>query len=455
MSKVGRNDHCPCGRGKKYKKCCLAKDEEAATHRREEEQAVQMAISWLLNTYPDETTQAVNDDFLGRLTDEEIERLDELPAWQINMFNINSAEWLLTDGVLTIDGTPKPVPELLMGAGGPLLPARGRNWLKTLAEFPLSIYEVQESKPDEGMQLRDLLNPVAPPVWVQERSASKSLGRWDILGTRLAQRDGSWVLTGALYLFDRQEGLDCRDLIFETIGSEPLNDQDRRMLVGTVIIDNWLMGLVADRDDYLPEMVDAATGDTILLTTDHYNVLDWPAFERILASQDDIDGDRKAGWNRFTELANEQFRSRASMVAQDSGLLEVFCRTPRLADEARQWLETIAGDLITYKIREVVDPLSKKALSAAAHKPQPDIPQEVQQQVLHQHLAKHYETWPEISLPALKGKTPLEAAKDERLRPMVIELLKSMEQLEARRSNQAGGALFDVSFLWDRLGIER
>jgi hypothetical protein len=25
--KVGRNDPCPCGSGKKYKKCCLATDE--------------------------------------------------------------------------------------------------------------------------------------------------------------------------------------------------------------------------------------------------------------------------------------------------------------------------------------------------------------------------------------------------------------------------------------------
>ncbi len=25
MSKIGRNDPCPCGSGKKYKKCCLMK----------------------------------------------------------------------------------------------------------------------------------------------------------------------------------------------------------------------------------------------------------------------------------------------------------------------------------------------------------------------------------------------------------------------------------------------
>lgn len=29
MAKIGRNDACPCGSGKKYKRCCLAKDEEA------------------------------------------------------------------------------------------------------------------------------------------------------------------------------------------------------------------------------------------------------------------------------------------------------------------------------------------------------------------------------------------------------------------------------------------
>ena len=37
--KVGRNDPCPCGSGKKYKKCCLSKDcEEAARQEAEEEE---------------------------------------------------------------------------------------------------------------------------------------------------------------------------------------------------------------------------------------------------------------------------------------------------------------------------------------------------------------------------------------------------------------------------------
>jgi tetratricopeptide (TPR) repeat protein len=33
MAKLGRNDQCRCGSGKKYKKCCLPKDEAAAAER--------------------------------------------------------------------------------------------------------------------------------------------------------------------------------------------------------------------------------------------------------------------------------------------------------------------------------------------------------------------------------------------------------------------------------------
>ena len=36
MAKTGRNERCPCGSGKKYKQCCLAKDELAALAARQE-----------------------------------------------------------------------------------------------------------------------------------------------------------------------------------------------------------------------------------------------------------------------------------------------------------------------------------------------------------------------------------------------------------------------------------
>ena len=43
MAKIGRNDRCPCGSGKKYKQCCLAKDEAAERPAREQPRTVAAA----------------------------------------------------------------------------------------------------------------------------------------------------------------------------------------------------------------------------------------------------------------------------------------------------------------------------------------------------------------------------------------------------------------------------
>lgn len=37
MAKIGRNQPCPCGSGKKYKNCCLAADETSAAAARDEQ----------------------------------------------------------------------------------------------------------------------------------------------------------------------------------------------------------------------------------------------------------------------------------------------------------------------------------------------------------------------------------------------------------------------------------
>ncbi|MBW2484820.1 MAG: SEC-C domain-containing protein, partial [Deltaproteobacteria bacterium] len=48
MVKVGRNDPCPCGSGRKFKRCCLGKQQTASTNLTEIQQAqisLQNAIS--------------------------------------------------------------------------------------------------------------------------------------------------------------------------------------------------------------------------------------------------------------------------------------------------------------------------------------------------------------------------------------------------------------------------
>ncbi len=66
MGKIGRNDLCPCGSGKKYKKCCMANDEAAARAARPAQPAALPAHQLSLDSYfqehdeLDELTEASN-----------------------------------------------------------------------------------------------------------------------------------------------------------------------------------------------------------------------------------------------------------------------------------------------------------------------------------------------------------------------------------------------------------
>src|SRR5277367_1029881 len=56
MAKIGRNDPCACGSGKKYKKCCMASDEAAAVPVRRPS----LANYFQEHDEPDELTEASN-----------------------------------------------------------------------------------------------------------------------------------------------------------------------------------------------------------------------------------------------------------------------------------------------------------------------------------------------------------------------------------------------------------
>lgn len=454
MHKIGRNDPCPCGSGLKYKKCCLEKSQAGSSRPDDERTAVGTALDWLKTKYAEEVDKAILLDYFGEPGDEELDAIGDLPDGPTGMLNINIGEWLLTDSYLEFEGMRVRSLDLVLGSGGPLLPAHGKEWLKAIGENPLSLYEVRHSTPGEGFELKDLLRRDAPVVKVIERTASRGLVKWDIFGARLARHNDGWVLTGALYPMDRERGLECREEIFHDMdGEEDWDAEISREIVFSIISDYWLEQVTEKRA--LPQVVDASTREPIALTTDRYRVSDWNALIDILAAQPDVEGDLADGWVRFEPMEDEGRRSRASLTKKSSEVLEVFCRTFKLADEARRWLEGIAGATVHFKGREIVDPMSPKAMEAARRKsPGPEISPEIKTQVEREFLKRHYERWPDEPVPALGGKTPKAAVRTKKGRQAVIELLKDFEIHEARKASRVGGEPFDFGFLWKRLGLE-
>ncbi|MDO5675658.1 MAG: hypothetical protein Q4G66_12210 [bacterium] len=72
---------------------------------------------------------------------------------------------------------------------------------------------------------------------------------------------------------------------------------------------------------------------------------------------------------------------------------------------------------------------------------------------IEQFLRKHWESWPDLELPALQGKTPRQAVQDELGREQVRALLEDAE-MTMRKSNGTLGSMADLEWVRRTLGLE-
>ena len=433
--RVGRNDPCPCGSGKKHKNCCLLRAERAPRS------WVDISIAWLEQHYRRGFAQAIADFYDFALFDEDQnDRFLQLSEELQEMVSTNASEWLFADGEIEVHGVRRRVADLLLGPGGPPLALETRQWIQNLADHPLELYEVQEAVPGEGVWVKDVSASRVRRRWVFERSASQSLYRWDLVGARIVPAGEKWVFSGAIYSLPRR--------ILPGLKAELRSAKRAATSSSGPIISCWLQYLAAP-PQLPPRLVDAGSGDPFLLVTDHYDVTDWEALEAALARQTDVEGDRENGWGWLEEVAGQDFqRSKLGLTVHPENRLEAFARTLRRAEEGAAWLRQVAGPAIAFRTREITDPLTvlgqKSALGAKAPESMP-IPPEI-----HQSL---YRNWADTPVPVLGGATPREALQTRSGRQRVIDLLKDYEQQEERGARRQGHEPASFRFLWDELGI--
>ena len=458
-TKTSRNAPCPCGSGKKYKKCCLAKDEAAEASVAVSEGAVARALGWLRDHYPDEFERAIALDYFDSLTPDQFEELDELPEDLLGMVHLNAFEWVLAEGEIGLtedEDDIVPVMELVLGEGGPLMEANERRYLQLLATEPIDLYEVVEAEPGEGLWLVSTLAHEPKRVWVRERSASRSLREGDIFAARVLPCEPS-VLSGAVYAFNRPQYLELRGRILDgPRGSGGLLDSD---WVSACIIDAWLSVLVGPP----PVLIDASTGEAILLTAVHYCVKDWPRFAKALDKEPDVEEDGEDHWVRFQpdEAREGSRRSLCTISRRADDRIELFAPTTDAADTAESWFSELLGDAVERIARELTDPRHAWKDRHARTRNEPDvgdgpgdaIPPETHTAILEQFYRQNYANWADEPVPALKDKTPRQAIRSKAGRREVVELLRSYEYGEREQAEMQRRDPVDLGFLWEELGI--
>lgn len=164
MAKTARNAPCPCGSGRKSKRCCLPLARELEAEERRERRVGREAEEWAFACFGDELTAA------GRRLTAELAGADQA-AWI-------SEHWVMLDYELRCGGTAAGRYAQL-----PDLGVADRELAVRIASSRPGVYRVMRSRPGEGMDLVDVLR--GGEVTVTSHAVSAHAVAGDILVARV------------------------------------------------------------------------------------------------------------------------------------------------------------------------------------------------------------------------------------------------------------------------------
>lgn len=458
LQKVGRNDPCPCGSGKKYKKCCgrQTNDPVAAEGK---DGGVGKAIGWLTSRH----AKAVKTSIAAMLNDDldkdEQTQLHELDEHDWEGVQINAMEWLLAEGSIAVKGAQRNVADLLLGPGGPAFTPGQRSWIEQLRRKPLRLYDITEVLPGVGMRLCDALDTEAAPVMVYEKSGSEHARIGNLIGVRIMEVDGHHEISGSAYPFSRLMNASLLAQLRAVVEDSAAQGEERSHRLSAIIRRCWIAQYA--RPLPLPTVIDSHSGDPILLITDHYRVNNWDDLAAALETQSDIEGDRASGWARLFDCADGQTRRSVSInLGKSEDRIELFYKTQNYADQGRPWFEALAGKSVEFAGRMLSDPRSAmknppagKPVSSATTVP--NLPPEALAEAVEKVLRRTYANWGDEPIQALGGETPRQAMATTTGRERVRGLLRSYEAGEKVQATQQGRREISYAFLWEALGLDR
>lgn len=448
--KVGRNDPCPCGSGKKYKRCCLESevpDFEPGDDRAAIRESVISALSRFSKRleFTDEREAAFQLFFGPRAADRD--KLEILEDEDVKFFFFCIFDRVLEDG--------RTLAETFLERAAHRLKSREEQYLRRLAEARLRPYEVEEVVVDQRLRLRDLWSDES--VLITERSATHQLTQWDLLAARVMhEEDGTLRIEGGIYLFPAQVK---RPLLAALRKEErrlrrryPDLKKDDWIKRCSLLFHHFWLEQVVFRP--MPTIV-TAEGDPMVFGKVTFEVTDAAALRVALDAHPDLCSSEDGSYV-WVEDADEGFNRTLGHIELRGDRLTLEVTSRQRAQRGRRLLEEVAGSLLRHRATRFDS--VEKALERARRKPQeespPSIPAEAAAQVIGDFKERHYRTWPDEPLPALDGRTPRHAARLKTLRPRLIDLLKEMENHEARGARPDNPA-YDFGRVWQELGLER
>lgn len=445
----GRNDPCPCGSGKKYKKCHLdahraqqAVPAEGESVHEMDFRLVRSIVRFAVDRYGDHWLQALED---GIGNDEAALQLF-LP-W---------AAW-------TADVDRGRIAETYLEQNGAQLPDTERAWFAAQLAAWLSFWEVTHVGPGR-IDVQDLLTGERRSV--NEVMGSRSLSTRDTLLARVVDFHGTSYF-GGMYgrclspLEASEVAATVRGILRIRKGNVPV-ERLRDAVAGRQMI-HWWSDAVARLDERRskPPVLTNTDGDPLLFVTDSFpfDGKRRPEVEQRVGAMDGVDdvstedGETVVVFVRTGNRIHKSWENTVTgrvIVVRDT--LRIETNSESRADALRRRVRDACAGLLgegKRKTESASGMMRRGKGQTSPEKRRPPTPNELE--ALRQMKEAHYRDWLDTPIPLLGGKTPRAATRAKKSREQLDLLLRDIENREGRLPE---GERFDVGRIRTALGMD-
>jgi len=481
--KVGRNDPCPCGSGKKYKKCCLSKVTESTPtdllwHR------LRRAIEGLprqLLAFADDHCgpQALAEAWDEFVLEEGRPFAPDDPLIQVFMpwFLYNWTPDAVNSSVPPDSLQDRTIAEaFLRSRKGAHLDALARRYVEQAIGTPFSFHDVAACRPGQGFTLRNIYT--GEQLEVTERAGSQAAQPGDILLTKLVRIDDVVVMEccAPILIPPQYKGaiLELRKMMRaqqEAISETLVADYDLEILELYQEITEQLL------NPALPQLQNT-DGETLRLQDLIFDIESpevafealWPLSleahqdELLAAAKRDAEGRLEQiefPWLRQGKRRHKQGDNTVlASIRIEGHRLNIHVNSDERAAHIKNEVQARLGEGARYRttLHHSIEKMLEEQQDAAgdgtatAGNDELAVHPEVQAK-LTEIMDAHWDNWIHEQLPALNGKTPLEAVQDPDGREMVEALLA---QFQRTRANLPLPADYDpLPTLRKRLGLDQ
>lgn len=479
---VGRNDPCPCGSGKKYKKCCLMtaqpKPEDLFWHR------LHSVRNGLISKILSHTTKVYGEVAIH-------EAWDEFHLWEGIPFDPNSPElqtfmpWFFYDWTPDSEGTEVNSDTLLnVAPAQAFLEAKARSldplertYIEACLRSPFSFFEIIECYPGSGFKLKDIFTGEILDVVEKRGSENARIG--DMLFGKPATVNNVTTLEA------------CSPFLVPPVRKAPLIELRKQMAkhfkplthealqaYGIELIELYQQFYEALLNPNPPKLSNT-DGDPLVpqklifdiqspnFVFDALHELDFEDTKEELLESAELDSQGtlkkiEFPWLRKGNKQNKAWQNTVlGHITIEGCTLTVNVNSERRADLFRKELKKRISNGVRYKttvIEPIESALSRSAKDSNSHTSNLEDQNKILQQnpEVQRHIAKmmeaHWDNWIHEKVPALKNKTPIQAAKSKEGREMLHALLTQFERSAVDRP-QPGVTVQTFKKIREQLGL--